>query len=129
MEMQYWKKIDYYRNNLHLCRNGKKLNEMIPRGWCKFGEIYVSTQSQIFFLCSICVEYAEHFRQAFSTSNPNDLQEHLRKLHGINYISSSSRGSSCTSRSSSLQVLDQFLPNSKAIIGPAPVSEQEVRIH
>lgn len=125
--MQHWKKIDYFRNNLHLCRNGKKLSEMIPKNWCKFGEVYVTNKSEMFLLCSVCVEYAEHFRQAFYTADAFEFQEHLRKRHSIDVLTPCPRNTGSAKRNTSLKVVEQFLPNSKLIIGPEPVASSSVR--
>lgn len=125
MEMEHWKKIDYYRNNLQLCRNGQTLSEMLPKNWSKFGEIYVTGTSQIYFLCSVCMEYAEHFRQVFSSCDSRDFLKHLQKQHGIELSTDTTNSKGSIRRQNQLKALSQSLL--KSLVRPPHVTSETVR--
>ncbi|KAL9919509.1 uncharacterized protein ACN427_001454 isoform 4-T4 [Glossina fuscipes fuscipes] len=66
----------------YLCKkNAKTTAQMVPKTWTKYGEIYRNAQSKCIFVCYICMEYAEHFANTYTTNNAFDFWTHLQHKH------------------------------------------------
>uniref|UniRef100_A0A1A9ZRF3 C2H2-type domain-containing protein n=1 Tax=Glossina pallidipes TaxID=7398 RepID=A0A1A9ZRF3_GLOPL len=81
MDIEYNEKVKHLRTNFQLCRNAKTTAQMVPKTWTKYGEIYRNDQSKCIFVCYICMEYAEHFANTYTTNSAFDFWTHLQHKH------------------------------------------------